>query len=143
MAIYTPELGQQICEEIASGDKGLAEIGATHGISKSLILKWAIVEPEFRDWYARAKEIQAEAMAEEILEISDDGTNDWMVKRFGETEVEMPNPEVLQRSKLRVETRKWLMSKLLAKKYGDKQLHTGSDGEGPINFVLTRIGEKK
>jgi hypothetical protein len=70
--------------------------------------------------YARAKEAQADAFAEEMLDIADDGTNDWMTKRFGETEVEMPNPEVLQRSKLRVDTRKWLMSKLQPKKYGEK-----------------------
>ena len=87
---------------------------------KSTILRWLDAHAEFRDQYARAREAQADHFAEEILEISDDGTNDWMRRQQGEDTVEVANHEHISRSKLRVDARKWLMSKMAPKKYGDK-----------------------
>jgi hypothetical protein len=78
------------------------------------------VHKEFADRYARAKEIQADVMSEELLDIVDDGTNDWTTKTFGHTEIEVVNQEAVQRSKLRYEARRWLMGKMKPKKYGDK-----------------------
>ena len=73
-----------------------------------------------------------EAWAEEINEIADDGRNDWMTIQRGGEEVEVPNPEVLQRSRLRVDTRKWLMSKIAPKRYGEKlQTEISGPGGGP------------
>jgi hypothetical protein len=69
-------------------------------------------------------------LADELLEISDNGLNDWM-ERNGEGNVGwLVNGEAIQRSKLRVDTRKWVASKLKPKKYGDRQTfeHTGKDG---------------
>lgn len=77
---------------------------------------------EFCNQYARAREIQAEYIFEDILDIADDGRNDWMSvynKRSGEYE-DVPNPEVVNRSRLRVDARKWYLGKLQPKKYGDK-----------------------
>ncbi len=72
--------------------------------------------------YARAREIQADRMAEEILEIADDATNDFMERRGkdGRKKVEF-NSENVNRSRLRIDTRKWLAGKLKPKVYGDKQ----------------------
>ena len=74
-------------------------------------------------------------MAEDILDIADDGTNDWMEKQDSEGSAAgwSFNGEHVQRSKLRVDARKWLMSKMKPKKYGEKvsQEITGKDG-GPI-----------
>lgn len=72
-------------------------------------------------------------MADEILEISDDGSNDWMERlgKEGEPAGWQLNGEHVQRSRLRVDTRKWILSKLAPKRYGDKLQHTG-DGGGPI-----------
>jgi hypothetical protein len=68
-------------------------------------------------------------MAEDILDIADDGTNDWIEReREDGSTFEVINNEVIQRSKLRVETRKWLMAKTKPKKYGDK-LDLTSAGE--------------
>lgn len=96
---------------------------------------WLKQDAELRNKYAHAKEIMAEKMAEELLEIADDGRNDWMTIKRGGEEVEVENHEVVNRSKLRLDTRKWLMSKLLPKKYGEKTLleHTGADG-GPLTI---------
>ena len=68
-------------------------------------------------------------MADEILDISDDGSNDYMaVTRKDESEAWQLNGENIQRSRLRVETRKWLMAKMKPKVYGEK-LDVTSDGE--------------
>jgi hypothetical protein len=86
---------------------------------------------EFRDQYARAREIQADYWAEEIIEIADDGTNDYIEKenKDGST-YEAVNSEHINRSRLRVDTRKWLMARQAPKKYGDRLTaeHSGPDG---------------
>lgn len=83
-------------------------------------------------------------MADETLEICDDGSNDWL-ERQGEDEKRtyVLNGEHVQRSRLRVDTRKWLLSKALPKIYGDKITteHSGPDG-GPIEVSDTEIARR-
>lgn len=62
-------------------------------------------------------------MADEIKEISDDGSNDWMERNDGENVAWVANGEHIQRSRLRVDTRKWHLSKALPKIYGDRHTH--------------------
>jgi hypothetical protein len=83
--------------------------------SHTTVFKWLAVHKDFADRYARAKEIQADVMSEELLDIVDDGTNDWTTKTFGHTEIEVVNQEAVQRSKLRYEARRWLMGKMKPK----------------------------
>jgi hypothetical protein len=68
----------------------------------------------------RAREAQADTLADEILDIADESVNDFM-ERFGrDGEVTLvENPETINRSKLRIEARKWYAGKLKPKKYGD------------------------
>lgn len=105
----------------------------------SAVVEWARLNLHgFSEQYARARELQAEHWAEEILEISDDGTNDWVQRENNRGDLAMlPDHEHIARSKLRVDTRRWLLSKILAKKYGDKivQEHVGPDG-GPVVMTL-------
>ena len=76
-----------------------------------------------------------EAFEDELNEIADDGRNDWMtVTRRDGSEIEVANNEVLQRSRLRVDTRKWIMSKILPKRYGDKLAVGGADDLGPVRL---------
>ena len=65
---------------------------------------------------------RAEEVFEEILDIADDGTNDWMERngKDGETGDTVLNGEHVQRSRLRIDARKWALSKMIPKKYGDK-----------------------
>jgi len=81
--------------------------------------------------YARATEIRADLIFDEMIEIADDGTNDFTKKLLSEIEVEMLNSEHLQRSRLRIDTRKWILSKMNPKKYGDKLDLTTKDKELP------------
>jgi hypothetical protein len=143
---FSQAVADAICVKLADGIS-LREICRDDAMpDKSTVLRW-LASPDhvdFRDQYARAREAQADHMADEILEIADDGTNDWMERRAtggggrsdaaGEAEEVVPNHEHINRSKLRVDARKWLMSKLAPKKYGDKITHAG-DPDNPMTLV--------
>lgn len=105
---------------------------------KSTVMRWLDAHAEFRDQYARAREAQADYWAEEIIEISDDGSNDTYKDEDGH---ERTNQDVIARSRLRVDTRKWLMARMAPKKYGDKitQEVTGADG-APLVPIINLTG---
>ena len=114
---FTPEIGAEICERIATGESLRAICRHEPFPTARTVHRWIEDDVQgFRQQYARARERQAEWLADELLDISDDGSNDWM-EREGFTTL---NGEHVQRSKLRVDTRKWVASKLLPKKYGDR-----------------------
>lgn len=126
--VYTKELADTICEKIALGDSMRTVCKADGMPAMSTIFRWLRDDKDFQEQYARACEERTEAFSEDILDIADDGTNDWMeINRNGHESWEL-NGEALQRSKLRVDTRKWIMSKMKPKKYGDK-LDLTSDGK--------------
>lgn len=113
---------EEICERIAEC-VALHVIASDIGISKGSLIVWLATYP---DQYARAREAQADKHAEDILAIADDGSNDTYQTDDGE----VTNHDVIARSRLRVDARKWLASKMAPKKYGEKvvQEHTGPGG---------------
>ncbi|CEJ71270.1 hypothetical protein BN1195_03615 [Chryseobacterium oranimense G311] len=129
---------EQIITEIADVGTPLRTILKRVGMpSSSTFFIW-LDDESFSKRYARAKEVQAEALADEILEIADDGTNDYMTIVKGDMKYNVENREVTNRSRLRVDTRKWILAKILPKKYGDK-LDLTSDGQqinGSIPLVM-------
>jgi hypothetical protein len=130
---YTPELATAICAHIADG-KSLRTIAALDGMpAQSTIMLWLDGRnPEFSEQYVRAREAQADKLAEEILSIADDGSNDTIIDDQGN---QRTDAEAIQRSKLRVDARKWLASKMAPKKYGDKLAVGGADDLGPVQTV--------
>ena len=104
---------------------------------KATVLRWLSQDTVFRDQYARAREDQADALFEEVLEISDDGTNDWMGKKSNDGDVIgwQENGEALRRSALRISARQWIAAKLRPKKYGDKVALAGHDG-GALTVII-------
>ncbi len=78
--------------------------------------------------FASAAPSLADALFDEALEIADDVSGDWATDKDGK---KVLDHEHIQRSRLRVDTRKWAAGKLAPKRYGDKVQHTG-DGGGPI-----------
>lgn len=138
---YTPEVGRIICERLADGESLKAICGSDVSLpDEKTVRRWALNDIEgFGALYTKAREIGYHSMADEIFEIADDGRNDWMARhneRTGETD-QVPNHEHINRSRLRVDTRKWFLSKVLPKIYGDKIALTGADG-GAVETV-TRI----
>lgn len=137
---YNPDVGAAICERIAAGES-LKAVCRDEGMpAHTTVLRWALTHPEFRNQYATAREMQAEILADELLEIADDGRNDWMEKQDqnGQMTGWRENGEAMRRSQLRIETRKWVAAKLLPKRWGDKTTTeiTGPDGS-PLNAPQT------
>jgi hypothetical protein len=134
---YSPELVAVICARMAEG-VSLRSICLDEAMpDKSTVFRWLAAHNEFRDQYARAREARADAMAEEILEISDDDSGDAITDPdSGATRL---NTEFVARSRLKVDTRKWLMARMAPKVYGDKvtQELQGPDG-GPVS-TITKI----
>lgn len=139
---FSQETADAICEQLADG-LSLREVCRQEGMpDKSTVMRWLHTNEAFRDQYARAKEIGIEAIAEDILDIADDATNDWMERhdKDGEKTGWQFNGEAARRSQIRIDSRKWLLSKLAPKKYGDKvtQEHLGPDG-GPVQVAAVSI----
>lgn len=119
---FSRDIAGEICRRFAGGET-LKAICATEGFpDPATVWRWRNANEDFRKDYERAREPHAEAMADEIVEISDDGTNDWMEQRdrAGEITGYSVNGEAIARSKLRVDTRKWRAAKYAPKQFGDK-----------------------
>ena len=132
-ALYTPELAAEVCRRISEGESLRGVCRDESMPCTATVLKWARDIPEFAEQYAKAREALLEHWAEEITEIADDGSNDWMERHEKDNVGYAANGEHINRSRLRVDTRKWLLSKLAAKKYGDRvSAELSGPGGGPI-----------
>jgi hypothetical protein len=114
---YTEEIGMLICSLIAEG-KSLVSITKREDMPSTVtVYTWLKNDEKFLNMYTRAREDQADTLADEIIAIADDSHNDDMITKGGDV---VANTEFIARSKLRVEARKWVAAKLKPKKYGDK-----------------------
>jgi len=105
-----------IIEDIIERQMSVRTSITNHHVSWAKFFKVMDDFPEKEKQYTRALELRTEIMADEILEIADDKTNDSLFTDKGEKE----NKEWINRSKTKIDTRKWLMAKRMPKKYGDK-----------------------
>lgn len=121
---YTPDLGNRICQAILEG-KTLRQIDLDPTLpSKSTILAWATspdpIYSDFADQYARAREARVFGYVEELIEIADDASGDFHEVEIVEGVVGTQlNREAIDRAKLRIDTRKFLITKILPK-FGEK-----------------------
>ncbi len=140
--LYTPELETLICDRIAAGES-LSKVCRDEEMPhRDTVYNWLGQNKAFSDRYARAVEDRAETLAEEILTIADDDTGDYGFKETKDGDGESAKPCILpdniQRAKLRVDSRKWIASKLFPKKYGDKVQNQISDPDGkPLEFAVS------
>jgi hypothetical protein len=137
---YTPELGEEICMAIATTSEGLAKLCKLypHWPNPNTIYEWRIKIKEFGEMYARAKQNQVEVLVDEILTISDDSSNDYIPNDEGKL---VYNSEHVNRSRLRIDSRKWFAAKLAPRVYGDKveNNHTFSS---PLDSLKEIMGMK-
>lgn len=126
---YTEKIAEEICTRIASGETVIRMCRDEHLPSEKTVYSWLMMDDKkaFLQNYEKARAIAAERMAEELIDIADNGTNDWMQAEDPDNPGYKYNGEHVQRSRLRVDTRKWAAARLLPKKYGDKiqQEHSG------------------
>ena len=128
-----------ILSDIAAGEAAHRAL-TDHGIPRKQFYALLAKDDDAGNRYARAKQAGLEVLADEIIEIADDGRNDlWMDEDGKRIEAN----DVIARSRLRVDSRKWLLSKLAPKKYGDRldTTHSGPDG-GPVELAIRWASEK-
>jgi hypothetical protein len=132
---FSQEIADTICAKLAE-PRSLRSICQDEGMpDKATVFRWLEAHPAFRDQYARGRVFQAESIFDEALDIADDGSNDYVTKTNGDgSTYQQVNTEHIQRSRLRIDTRKWMAGKLAPKKYGEKIALTGSDGSGPVQI---------
>lgn len=135
----TPELADELCRRIASGRSLNSVCKDPDMPSTSMAMRYAIAYDWFREKYERAVEARHETMADEILEISDDGSKDYVEKVGADGQTyEAVNTEHIQRSRLRVDARKWLLARLAPRKYGDRvQTEVSGPDGGAVPVELT------
>lgn len=123
---YSEKIADLICLRLAQGDSLRKICRDADMPGESTVYAWLFNDKVFQEKYARAREAQAEPHLEDMLAIADD-------------------PDLKADDKrVRIDARKWAMSKLAAKKYGDKQqVEVGNkDGETlkvestPVNAAL-------
>lgn len=134
---YSEDITSAICARLAEGESLRSICRDDDMPVLSTVFLWLSKHPEFSAQYARAREAQADALFEDILEIADDARNDWMRISGDDDEGYRLNGEHVQRSRLRVDARKWMAGKLRPKAYGDKAVVEGP-GEGGSHVVTFR-----
>ena len=146
--VWTPEKRQEAIDKI------LGRIATSRDSLRTICTKdeelpnvetffgWLRGDEALNEQYAKAKEAQTEVLSEEMVDIADDATNDYMEAKGDEGVSWRLNGEHIQRSKLRIETRKWLLGKLRPKKYGDftRNEVSGPDGKA-LAFQLLKADE--
>lgn len=129
---YSEEMANAVLAELYAGRSLISVCKSPDMPSARSVYNWTQQHPEFKERFDEARQAGWLMMAEELLAIADDGSNDTytVVTETGKVQT-MVDYDVIARSKLRVETRKWILSKMLPKVYGDKitQEHTGPNGE--------------
>lgn len=131
---FSPELAAEICRRIEETGNLRKVCRASDMPSEMTVRRWALEDVGgFASQYARAREIGYHGMADEIIDIADDSSGDVIVEN-GEARIDHEN---VQRSRLRADMRRWLLSKVLPKIYGDRLALTDADG-GPLQVAVVR-----
>lgn len=143
-SLFTAELADIICERLADGESLRSICDDDAMPAKSTVFKWLSQDETFADQYARAREAQADSLADDILPIADDSRNDWL-KKWGEEDENagwVQNAEAMRRAQIRIDARKWLAGKMAPKKYGDATMlkHADADGQKLTPILNVTLG---
>ncbi len=124
---WTEELKQnaisEIIERISEGEsvRSILNKNRENLPSNRLFLQWVSENEELSKQYEYAMELRSHLLFDEIIEIADDDQNDYIEQTLPSGDIiEKVNSEHIQRSRLRVDARKWVLSKMNPKKYGEK-----------------------
>lgn len=112
---FNREVADAICERIAEGESLRSVCRDANMPNKATVFRWLATIPEFSDQYARARSEQAELYADDIVTIADEELDS-------------------QRARVRIDARKWVASKLLPKKYGEKSTVAHEGGESAVKI---------
>lgn len=136
---YDAKLAEEVLERLADGE-GLEAIARIMGFRPATFRGWIIDDVEgLAARYARARDIGLDRMAEELIEIADTPV-EGIIEKHGKDGVEITKKDALEHRRLRVDTRKWYLSKLAPKRYGDRVALTSESG-GPLTVQIVKPGD--
>jgi hypothetical protein len=124
---FSEKIAQEICVSLATSSLGIRKLRKNnpHWPSVETIFRWLHDNPLFRQQYTRAKQNQIDSFIDDVIDIADDTSNDWVQNEKGTT---VANHDHINRARLRIDVRKWLACKLVPKIYGDsKEVKENSD----------------
>lgn len=128
---YSQEIADKVVAAISSG-RSLRSICSELDVPVSTVLDWVVKDHNgFSVHYETARQCQFDIWADEILDHSDTPLIGEKVKTTAEGGIETTTGDCVDRARLKVDARKWLLSKLYSKKFGDRTELVGSGG-GPI-----------
>ena len=131
--VYSDSILDLILDRVAAGEALSRVCSSADMPTRKSFFEWVEKDPSIKAKYEFAIQLRADGLVDELLAIADDGMSDTYTDSDGN---ERTNQEVIARSRLRVDARKWLASKMAPKRYGDKTSTeiTGADG-GPLEFT--------
>jgi hypothetical protein len=139
---YNEEIGAAICARLAAGEPLVKICRDEEMPGVSSVYRWLIAQEKFREMYTRAREDQADTLADEIIDIADaDPASVFSTEGHGENEVDVQRVDsaAVAHQRLRVDARKWIAAKLKPRKYGDKLEHSGKvEGGFALNVNLSK-----
>jgi hypothetical protein len=138
-SLYSPQTAQEICERLIEGET-LAQICRDPSMpSMKAVFNWLALHSDFEAAFSRARKLRGTLWEEQILEIADDSRNDWLQKEtmFGAI-VDVPNRELIERTKIRLDSRFRLMAIADPARYAPKTKHEHS-GEMEVTHRIERM----
>ncbi len=129
--IYSEDLAINICARLAAGEPLVKMCRDESMPGVTSVYRWLASNEVFREMYTRAREDQADTLADEIITIADESQMGTKTTTRTNGVTDTVTGDMVERSKLRVDARKWIASKLKPKKYGEfmRQEHSGTDGK--------------
>lgn len=132
---YTKELAAEILERISNGESLRQITRDAHMPVLSTVYLWMLRDLVFSEQYARAREEQAETLADEIVALADEDP----MQVVDDKGIARVDSAWVTWQKNRVDARKWVASKLKPKKYGDRVAVAG-DAENPLKVDVEAKG---
>ena len=133
---YTKQIADVICIRLSEGES-LRDIVKSPGMpDRATVYRWLLEQPAFCDLYTRAREEQADTLADEIISIADESPEISEVRDKDGNVLDIKiDSGYVNYQKQRIEARKWTAMKLKPRKYGDK-LALGGDAENPLRIEV-------
>jgi len=130
--VYTEDLANEICEHLTNGYSLNSYCKKEYTPSRSIIYTWLEQNPSFSDKYTRARKLQADSFVDDIIDISDETISDV------DSETGRVNHENINRSRLRVDTRKWIAERMRPTKYFKPEDGEETVTAQPIQIIIER-----
>lgn len=145
---FTVKIGDEICERMANGESLLRICKDEHMPHRATVHRWLLAThkvkvngvdqdakkfPNFCDKYEIAVALRADHMFDEIEEIADGAEE---IVRKG---AEKKSGAYANTQRLRIDARKWYLSKIMPKKFSDKNVHVTEDEEGNLKPIVGNV----